>query len=189
MVQSEGKAINVSRQRLHTCVAEMSSLEDERYIGINARTSGGRERIPAKVSIGVCIVEMTRRTSDFAKSGYDELDINRWHEERGTKAGIHTRSTSVYNLPETICSESSTPRAYISCGTVKLRPGYFLCKVLMNEMRRYGGRGKSAELSVREFNVGVETTTGATFRADRAGAPFTHTRRNQAPECLAGDLE
>ena len=52
-----------------------------------------------------------------------------------------------------------------------------------------GGRRQSAELSVREFNVGVETPTGVMFRVNRAGAPFARMLQSEASERFAGDLE
>lgn len=76
MVQSEGEAINASRQRVHTCVAAMSSLEEERYAGINVRTSGGKRSTPVRVFVNVFAVEMTRRASDVMTLSYEERGIS-----------------------------------------------------------------------------------------------------------------
>lgn len=45
----------------------------------------------------------------------------------------------------------------MSCGTVNRKPGYFLCWVLMSEIRGITGEGKSANLSVLIFKARVET--------------------------------
>ena len=94
--------------------------------------------------------------------------------DKGYREGVHTSLKSVHNLPGTICSEMSTPRAHISCGTVGRRPGYFLCWVLMSEIRGITGEGKSTNLSVLRFKARVETPEPLTrrLRAERLAKVF-----------------